>query len=158
MGKEPARQRPADPQISAKFSTFPRDGTKPEMDLRRALHATGMRFRVQVPVPGNRRRRMDVAFTKAKIAVFVDGCFWHGCPDHGPRPRRNAEWWEWKISTNQARDADTDLLLSKQGWHVVRVWEHEAAGDVVRIIDSVWRSRSGSDGGSRGAASDQGDG
>lgn len=137
MGEEPARQRPTDPKVSAKFRTFPRADTKPEMRLRRALHAAGTRFRVQVPVPGNRRRRMDVAFTKAKIAVFVDGCFWHGCPEHGPRPRTNSEWWTWKIATNRARDADTDQILLDDGWQVVRVWEHEATATTVRRIERL---------------------
>jgi DNA mismatch endonuclease (patch repair protein) len=77
---------------------------------------------------------MDVAFAGERVAVFVDGCFWHGCPEHGVRPSRNAEWWRWKVARNQARDRDTDRLLAEAGWTVVRVWEHE---DVVAAADRV---------------------
>jgi len=107
------------------MSRLARAGTAPEIALRRALHAAGQRYRVQIKVPGNARRTIDIAFTRAKVAVFVDGCFWHGCPQHGPTPKANREWWEWKIAKNVERDADTTRLLEKQGWTVVRVWEHE---------------------------------
>lgn len=102
-----------------------RRDTGPEVALRRALHAAGLRFRVVYPVPGQRRRSIDIAFTRRKVAVFVDGCFWHGCPEHGVRPRSNSAWWREKLAANQARDRDTDRVLEEQGWAVVRVWEHE---------------------------------
>lgn len=111
-----------------------RRDTAPEVALRRALHAAGHRFRVVHPVPGNRRRTIDIAFPRARLAVFVDGCFWHGCPEHGTRPKANSTWWTTKLSTNQARDADTDRLLREAGWHVIRVWEHE---DVAAATDRV---------------------
>lgn len=109
-----------------------------EMALRRSLHARGLRYRVQVPVPGNRRRTIDVAFTRAKLAVFVDGCFWHACPEHGTEPRTNSEWWQWKLARNVARDRDTDRLLQDAGWRVVRVWEHE---NVEEAADRVVKAR-----------------
>ncbi|QKE83184.1 very short patch repair endonuclease [Arthrobacter sp. NEB 688] len=120
------------------MSTAKRRDTAPEVALRRELHARGLRYRTNVPVPQQRRRTIDVAFTRAKVAVFVDGCFWHGCPEHGTRPRANSEWWAKKLTANQARDRDTDRLLVDLGWHVIRVWEHEApqaAAD--RIIRDV---------------------
>lgn len=113
------------PQVSARMSVAARRDTAPEMALRRALHAAGLRFRVVHPVPGNHRRSIDIAFTRARLAVFVDGCFWHGCPEHGTQPRANSEWWTTKLATNQARDTDTDRLLAEAGWRVVRIWEHE---------------------------------
>lgn len=76
-------------------------------------------------MPGMRRRTIDIAFTRAKIAVFVDGCFWHGCPLHGVAPKNNAEWWLRKIAANRARDEDTSRNLEAQGWTVLRFWEHE---------------------------------
>jgi DNA mismatch endonuclease (patch repair protein) len=84
-----------------------------------------LRFRVHYPVPGNRRRSIDIAFPGKKVAVFLDGCFWHGCPQHGSVPVTNREWWLSKIATNRARDENTDALLRAAGWMVVRVWEHE---------------------------------
>jgi DNA mismatch endonuclease (patch repair protein) len=100
--------------------------TAPELALRRALHAMGLRYRVnQQPLP-DLRRKADIVFRGARVAVFVDGCFWHGCPDHGRRAHRvNGWYWPEKIARNQQRDADTDARLEHAGWSVVRVWEHE---------------------------------
>lgn len=102
-----------------------RRDTAPEVALRRQLHAAGLRYRVAYPVPGQRRRTIDIAFTRQKVAVFVDGCFWHGCPEHGTAPRANSEWWRRKLQANHARDLDTNDLLADLGWTVVRIWEHE---------------------------------
>jgi DNA mismatch endonuclease (patch repair protein) len=103
--------------------------TRPEIELRRALHRRGLRYRVDLAVvPGTRRRRVDIAFTKAKVAVFVDGCFWHGCPEHGQRHHQiNSHYWPDKIAGNRARDLDTSERLRQAGWTVVRIWEHESA-------------------------------
>jgi DNA mismatch endonuclease (patch repair protein) len=108
------------------MSAARRRDTAAEVALRGELHARGLRYRVTFPVPGQRRRTIDVAFTRAKVAVFVDGCFWHGCPEHGTRPRSNSEWWTTKLAANRARDRDTERLLRDLGWTVVRVWEHES--------------------------------
>jgi DNA mismatch endonuclease, patch repair protein len=116
--------------------------TGPELDVRRALHAMGLRYRVDYPLPINRRRRADIAFTRAKVAVFIDGCFWHGCPDHGTTPRTNSRFWSEKIERNRARDADTTELLSAAGWTVMRFWEHDEPSVVaVLIYRSVHRDR-----------------
>ncbi|TFF17283.1 very short patch repair endonuclease [Cellulosimicrobium funkei] len=124
------------------MSVAKRRDTAPEVALRRELHARGMRYRVAYPVPGQRRRTIDVAFTRAKVAVFVDGCFWHGCPKHGMMPRSNGDWWKTKLAANQARDRDTDRLLSELGWTVVRVWEHEPPHVASDRVEAVVSQRS----------------
>lgn len=113
------------------------------MVLRRELFRRGLRYRVQLRVPGNRRRTIDVALTRVKVAVFVDGCFWHGCPEHGVRPTTNAEWWRWKIERNQTRDADTTRLLEEQSWAVLRFWEHEAIDIAADRVEALVRARRG---------------
>lgn len=122
------------------MSVARRRDTAPEVALRRALHARGLRFRVHFPVPGQRRRTIDVAFTRARVAVFVDGCFWHGCPEHGTQPSQNSAWWQAKFAANRARDADTDMMLTEAGWLVVRVWEHEAPGSAALRVAQAVRS------------------
>jgi DNA mismatch endonuclease (patch repair protein) len=111
--------------------------TKGELELRSLLHRRGLRFRVHALLPGL-RRRSDIVFTRARVAVFVDGCFWHGCPEHGTWPKQNAGWWREKIEANKRRDRDTDARLTAAGWTVIRVWEHEdptqAADQIVEIV------------------------
>jgi DNA mismatch endonuclease, patch repair protein len=111
--------------------------TKGELELRSLLHRRGLRFRVHALLPGL-RRRSDIVFTRARVLVFVDGCFWHGCPEHGTWPKENADWWREKIEANQRRDRDTDARLTAAGWTVIRVWEHEdptqAADQIVEIV------------------------
>jgi len=124
------------------MSTARRRDTAPELAVRQLLHARGLRFRVQYPVPGIPRRSIDIAFPRARVAVFVDGCFWHGCPEHGTRPRANSEWWVAKLGRNAARDAETDEHLTGQGWTVLRFWEHEQPDDVVSRVQGVVRSPS----------------
>lgn len=97
--------------------------TVAELKIRRALHRRGWRFRVDAPLPGMPRRRADILFTRRRVAVFVDGCFWHSCPTHGTRPSTNAEWWSDKLAVNVSRDRETDAHLEAMGWCVVRVWE-----------------------------------
>lgn len=104
------------------------------MAVRRLLHADGLRYRVCLKVPGAARRTIDIAFTRAKVAVFVDGCFWHGCPEHGLVPAANRQWWIEKIDRNRQRDRDTTELLLTAGWVVIRAWEHERPSDVVRRV------------------------
>jgi DNA mismatch endonuclease (patch repair protein) len=114
--------------------------TAPEWAIRQRLHASGLRYRVNhPPVPGL-RRRADIVFARSKVAVFVDGCFWHSCPEHGTSPKSNAGWWADKLEANRRRDAETDRVLTAAGWTVVRVWEHEdpdmAADHVGRAVQS----------------------
>ena len=131
---EPARDKPADPKVSARYSNLSRRDTSPEMELRRALWRIGLRYRVQYKVPGIPRRKIDIAFPGKKVAVQVDGCFWHGCPEHGTMPGRNSEWWRWKIARNQARDRDTDEKLNALGWTVIHIWEHEDSDDAAGLV------------------------
>lgn len=111
-----------------------RRDTAPELAIRRELHRRGLRYRVEVKLAELPRRRMDIVFTRARLVVLVDGCFWHGCPEHGTSAKANAGYWTAKIAANQARDQDTDERLAAAGWTVLRLWEHEkpaAAADRV---------------------------
>lgn len=111
-----------------------RRDTKPEMAVRRLVHAKGLRYRVDArPIPGL-NRRADLVFTRKKLAVFIDGCYWHGCSQHGSTPRSNADYWSKKIATNRSRDAETDHLLVTAGWTVIRAWEHETPQTVALRI------------------------
>jgi DNA mismatch endonuclease, patch repair protein len=104
-----------------------RRDTASELAIRSYLHRKGLRFRVdQSPIPGLRSRG-DIVFSRARIVVFVDGCFWHGCPQHGTWPKANAEWWRAKIESNIARDRKADDQLRAAGWDVIRIWGHEDA-------------------------------
>lgn len=103
-----------------------RSNTAPEMLVRRLLHAAGLRYRTDCsPDRRNLRRRADIVFTGRRIAVFIDGCFWHGCEEHFVPPKANAQYWAEKIATNAARDLETNQKLRDSGWTVLRYWEHE---------------------------------
>ncbi len=117
--------------------------TKPELALRSLLHAAGLRYRVnQSPLKGI-RRRADIVFGPAKVAVFVDGCFWHGCPEHYKQPKTNEEYWSPKITRNIERDREVDTALEDAGWLVLRFWGHQSAADCApSVIDNVRRRRS----------------
>lgn len=116
--------------------------TAPELAVRRVLHAMGLRYRVDRQPLRGLRRRADLVFGPTRVAVFIDGCFWHGCPLHGnPRPAANGWYWPDKIRRNQARDADTDERLRAAGWVVVRAWEHEPPGEVADVIAALVRDR-----------------
>lgn len=114
--------------------------TKPERLIRSLLHARGLRYRVAAkPLPGL-RRTADVVFRPAKLAVFVDGCYWHGCPEHYVPPKTNPGYWSDKVARNMARDRDTDRQLKEAGWTVLRFWEHESAEDcALRVAATVSR-------------------
>jgi DNA mismatch endonuclease (patch repair protein) len=118
-----------------------RRDTEAEMALRRALHAHGLRFRVDRQVLPGRPRRADIVFVTAKIIVFVDGCFWHSCPRHRTLPKANARWWAEKLAANRRRDTHTNRELRKAGWHVERVWEHEAPAAAASRITKFVRKR-----------------
>lgn len=133
--------------VHQKMSTLARRDTGPELALRRVLYRRGLRYRVhRRPLP-DLARQADIVFTGAKVAVFVDGCFWHGCPDHGRREHRTNSWyWPKKIAANKDRDRDTNERLIAAGWVPVRIWEHEqpdAAADrvVVAIADGTRGSK-----------------
>ena len=137
---------PPDPAKSAAMRAVRTSGTAPELALRSRLHRAGARFRVGYPVPGRPRRSVDVAFVRPRLAVFVDGCFWHGCPVHGGKPGTNGAYWSAKRAENVARDRDTDRCLERAGWAVLRVWEHVAVDEAVEAVMAALRRRR--DGGS----------
>lgn len=114
-----------------------RRDTAVELGVRRRLHALGYRYRVDFRPEPSLRVRGDIVFTRRKVVVFIDGCFWHGCPEHATAPKNNAEWWRAKLMANQQRDAKNSEALERLGWRVVRVWEHNHPGDIVRAIRGV---------------------
>jgi DNA mismatch endonuclease (patch repair protein) len=120
-----------------------RRDTAPELAVRRAVHALGLRYRVDArPLP-TFNRRADLVFSRQKVAVFIDGCYWHGCPDHGRTSATNSAYWAPKIRRNQERDAETTAELEAAGWTVVRIWEHEEIAKAVsRVVDAVKGSQS----------------
>jgi len=118
-----------------------RRDTECEIAVRSLLHKGGFRYRVDArPVPGF-RRRADVVFRSARVAVFIDGCFWHGCPQHFRQPRSNSDWWRAKIERNKQRDEETNAVLEDQGWRVLRFWEHEVPERAAALISAVVNRR-----------------
>jgi len=120
---------------SANMKGNRRTDTKPEIALRTALHALGYRYRkdFRIDLPA-RRVRPDIAFTRRRVAVFVDGCFWHACPEHGTRPKNNEWYWSPKLARNVERDRAADDALIEAGWTVVRLWEHVPVADAVAAV------------------------
>ena len=111
--------------------------TRPEVAMRSALHAAGLRFRKNYrPLPGS-RAVVDVAFTRWKVAVQLDGCFWHGCPEHGSRPATNTDYWDEKLRGNAERDRRLERVLADHGWSVLRFWEHESTGTITSKVSSA---------------------
>jgi len=132
---------PLNAAVSAQMQRMPRSSTGPEVLIRKELHRRGLRFRIHNRgLPG----RPDVIFTAARIAVFVDGCFWHSCPDHGILPKNNREWWRKKLKRNVERDHEKDVQLEGMGWRVVHVWEHEPPSTAADTIEQLWRTARGS--------------
>lgn len=115
--------------------------TKPELELRRALHARGLRFRVDRSPVAGMRARADIVFGPARVAVFVDGCFWHSCPEHATVPAKNREWWTTKLASNVVRDRRVDAELVEIGWLPFRVWEHDDSIEAAMQIDSLVTER-----------------
>lgn len=108
--------------------------TGPELAVRRRLHGGGLRYRVNYRFPGARRRTIDIAFTRARIACFIDGCYWHQCPVHFVMPKTNRLFWAAKFEANVTRDLESTAALQAQGWTVLRFWEHEHPESIVRCI------------------------
>ncbi|KUL31450.1 DNA mismatch repair protein Vsr [Actinoplanes awajinensis subsp. mycoplanecinus] len=116
--------------------------TKPELALRRAVHARGLRYYVNRRPIKAVRRTADLLFPRLRLAVFLDGCFWHGCPDHHTVAKTNAAFWAEKVATNRRRDVDTNTLLAAAGWTVLRIWEHESAQQAAdRIVETYTKLR-----------------
>ena len=131
---------PTSPGVSAVMRANPSRDTNPERSLRSALHSQGYRFRANLRIDGpGLRVRPDVVFTRARVAVFVDGCFWHSCPDHGTKPRSNKHYWLPKLRRVLQRDRRADQQLTSSGWTVVRVWEHAPPKEAVSLVVTALR-------------------
>jgi DNA mismatch endonuclease, patch repair protein len=125
------------PQASRRMAKVRQKGTDAEVALRRELYRIGLRYRVDYEVLKKPRRIADIAFPGRRIVIFVDGCFWHGCPEHATWPKSNAAFWRQKIEANQLRDADTNERLRSIGWTVLRFWSHESPVEVARVVANV---------------------
>lgn len=136
ISKGPA---PASEAVRKRMSNQGRRDTKPELLLRRAIWALGLRYRVDRPPLKGMRRRADIVFGPSRTAVYVDGCFWHSCPQHATFPKNNREWWREKLEANVRRDRDTDEQLRAAGWNVIRVWEHEDMDAAAERVHEVVR-------------------
>jgi DNA (cytosine-5)-methyltransferase 1 len=134
---------PSDPLTRRRMQNQRRLDTRPEVMLRKELHARGLRFRVGIKPVRGLRREIDVAFPTAKVAVFVDGCFWHGCPIHARPTKAHTFWWADKIGRNKERDLETIELLTSLGWRVVRIWEHQQPNDAADAVELVLRGTQG---------------
>ncbi|WP_231496063.1 very short patch repair endonuclease [Cellulomonas sp. HZM] len=126
------------PKTSARMARVRSRDTTPEMALRRELHRRGRRFYVNRRLLGD-RRTADIVFPRARLAVFVDGCFWHMCPRHGTQSHTNSDWWREKLSGNVERDRRTDVDLAAAGWAVLRVWEHDSVAGAAEAVEEALR-------------------
>lgn len=129
------------PQVSRRMKRTLQRDTPAELAIRKGLFHRGYRYRINAKIPGA-TARPDILFVYARLAVFVDGCFWHGCPLHATWPKRNAEWWAQKLTANWERDRRHDANLHRLGWTVFRAWEHENASSVVERIASLLQGES----------------
>lgn len=129
------------PEARARMQSNKSRDTKPELALRSAVHALGLRYRVSAKPLAGLRRTADLVFPRAKVAVFLDGCFWHGCPEHHTVATANAKFWSEKVQNNRTRDRDTDGRLADAGWSSVRIWEHEDPAEAALRVERVVRGR-----------------
>lgn len=139
---EPTSSWASSPAVRSVMRANRARDTRPELALRSAIREHGLHYRIDIRPVSDIRRRADVVFLGAKIAVFCDGCYWHGCPDHYRPARRNSDFWTSKIDGNRTRDRETDQLLADAGWQVIRVWEHEDPRiAAARVVEAVRESR-----------------
>jgi DNA mismatch endonuclease, patch repair protein len=140
MTQDGSHPTPSSAAATATMKANRRRDTAPELRLRRELHSRGMRFRVDhAVITPSVRTRPDVVFPRAKIAVFVDGCFWHRCPIHGTQPTSNARYWQEKLDRNVRRDRTVDRALEAAGWRTIRVWEHADAKEAADLVEAAVR-------------------
>lgn len=133
--KDPNYPRPTSESVIATMKSNKRSDTRPEILIRSLLHKKGIRFRKDLLIKiNNMKCRPDIVFTKVKLAVFIDGCFWHLCPEHGHIPKSNIHYWEPKLNKNKERDIANTEMLENYGWTVLRLWEHLPAQDATEVI------------------------
>jgi DNA mismatch endonuclease (patch repair protein) len=132
---------PSDADVSRRMSKQRTKDTAIEVAVRQILYRAGLRYRVHYPIPGIPRRSIDIAFTAHRVAIFIDGCFWHGCTLHRNIPSSNRAAWELKISANQERDRHSEQHLIDQGWMVLRFWEHTGATEIAATVSAAIRER-----------------
>jgi DNA mismatch endonuclease (patch repair protein) len=138
MSSRPSTSLETTDRTSTRMSRQARRDTRPELEIRRRIHRLGYRYRVNHPLPGLPRRRADLTFTPKRVVVFVDGCFWHACPEHATSPKNNGAWWAEKLKLNVERDRETDGVLRLAGWNVIRIWEHEDPDLAVhRVVEAL---------------------
>jgi DNA mismatch endonuclease (patch repair protein) len=131
----PPAPAPSSASVRAVMQSNRGSGTKPEAAIRSALHASGLRFRKNLGIDAcGRRVRPDVVFTRTRLAVFVDGCFWHCCPEHGGVPLTNRPYWTAKLARNVERDREVDEALWAAGWDVLRIWEHTPTHHAAALV------------------------
>jgi DNA mismatch endonuclease (patch repair protein) len=131
---------PPDLAVRRRMQRTPQRNNPQELAIRSALHEAGLRFRVNYrPLPSS-RIEVDVAFLRHRLALMIDGCFWHCCPQHGTQPQRNAVWWGDKLAANRSRDRRADAALAAGGWTVMRVWAHQSVADVVAGVLATLRA------------------
>ena len=131
---------PTSPAVSAVMRGNRKTDTRPEIRLRSALHRAGLRYRKTVLLrAADTKARADIVFPGRRVAVFVDGCFWHSCPQHGTAPQANVAYWDAKLQGNVDRDRRVDVALTASGWSVVRVWEHEVLASLDRCVERIVR-------------------
>ena len=134
------RPEPTSSDASRRMAKVRRTGTNAELALRREMYRIGLRYRIDYEVLRKPRRVADVAFPGRKIAVFVDGCFWHGCPAHGRMPSDPTGYWHAKIDRNRRRDVRVGEALQSAGWTVIRVWEHAAVAETAELVEQAVRA------------------
>lgn len=132
--------KPLDETVRQRMSRQARRNTQVELQVRRRLHSAGYRYRVDYRPDQSMRCRGDIVFTRRKVIVFIDGCFWHGCPLHATQPKNNADWWRAKLASNVERDRRHSDALHDLGWRVLRFWEHEDPADICGRIVAVVRA------------------
>ena len=142
MDRPPASSERVRRQMSLQRTT----GTAPERAVRAELHRRGLRYRLHRRLVDGVRRNVDIVFGPTRVAVMIDGCFWHSCPQHATQPKAHAEWWREKLSRNVERDRQTDRLLTADGWLVLRFWEHQNPTKVADTIEEHVRARRGDPG------------
>jgi DNA mismatch endonuclease (patch repair protein) len=143
MRKDLPYPHPTSAAVTTVMKANRRADTRPELVVRSLLHRRGLRFRKDLVIEvADTRPRVDIVFPKHRVAVFIDGCFWHQCPEHGHRPRVNLGYWDKKLTRTVERDARTTAALQEAGWDVLRIWEHVPPEEAAYLIEAAIAERS----------------